>query len=158
MPWKTMDVHEQRVRFVVAATQRVQPFNALCAEHGISRPTGYLWLQRHRELGVRGVAEHSRKPHRSPRRTASSLEQQVVEMRRRYPDWGARKLRVLLQRQGLSCRTTPFIASCGVTIWCVKSSAALLRGNVLNVAAPTNCGRWTSRGPRVGRSPLDHCR
>jgi transposase InsO family protein len=101
MPWKTMDVHEQRVRFVVAATQRVQPFNALCAEHGISRPTGYLWLQRYRELGVRGVAEHSRKPHRSPRRTASSLEQQVVEMRRRYPDWGARKLRVLLQRQGL---------------------------------------------------------
>jgi transposase InsO family protein len=96
-----MDVHEQRVRFVVAATQRVQPFNALCAEHGISRPTGYLWLQRYRELGVRGVAEHSRKPHRSPRRTASSLEQQVVEMRRRYPDWGARKLRVLLQRQGL---------------------------------------------------------
>jgi transposase InsO family protein len=101
MPWKTMDVHDQRVRFVVAATQREQPFNCLCAEHGVSRPTGYLWLERYRELGLRGMAEHSRKPHRSPRRTDSTLEQQVVEMRRRYPDWGARKLRVMLQRQGL---------------------------------------------------------
>jgi transposase InsO family protein len=101
MPWKTMDVHDQRVRFVVAATQRAQPFKALCAEHGISRPTGYLWLQRYRDLGVRGIAEHSRKPHRSPRRTASTLEQRVVEMRRRYPAWGARQLRVMLPRQGL---------------------------------------------------------
>jgi transposase InsO family protein len=101
MPWKTMDVHDQRVRFVVAATQRAQSFKALCAEHGISRPTGYLWLQRYRELGVRGIAEQSRKPHRSPRRTANGLEQQVIEMRQRYPDWGARKLQVMLQRQGL---------------------------------------------------------
>jgi transposase InsO family protein len=96
-----MDVHDQRVRFVVAATQRAQPFKALCAELGISRPTGYLWLQRYRDLRVRGIAEHSGKPHRSPRRTASTLAQRVVEMRRRYPDWGARKLRVMLQRQGL---------------------------------------------------------
>jgi transposase InsO family protein len=58
-------------------------------------------LQRYRELGVRGIAEQSRKPHRSPRRTANGLEQQVIEMRQRYPDWGARKLQVMLQRQGL---------------------------------------------------------
>jgi hypothetical protein len=29
------------------------------------------------------------------------LEQQVVKMRERYPDWGARKLQVLLEREGL---------------------------------------------------------
>jgi hypothetical protein len=33
MAWKTMDVQEQRVRFVVAATQKVQPFRALCAAY-----------------------------------------------------------------------------------------------------------------------------
>jgi transposase InsO family protein len=102
MAWKTMEVHEQRVRFVVAATQKAQPFSALCAEYEISRPTGYLWLERYRELGVHGVAEHSRKPHRSPRRTDAALEQQVVLMRRRYPDWGARKLQVLLSREGVA--------------------------------------------------------
>src|SRR5271166_6277316 len=30
-----------------------------------------------------------------------AVEQRVVDLRRRYPDWGARKLRVLLQRDGM---------------------------------------------------------
>ena len=101
MAWKTMDVHEQRVRFVVEATQRLRPFSILCAAYDISRPTGYLWLRRYRDLGVQGIAEQSRKPHRSPRRTQPALEQQVVQLRRKYPDWGARKLRVLLRREGV---------------------------------------------------------
>lgn len=93
-----MDVHEQRVRFVVEATQQTQTFRALCAAYEISRPTGYLWLRRYRELGVDGIAERSRKPHRSPERTNPELERQVVQLRQRYPDWGARKLKVLLAR------------------------------------------------------------
>ena len=60
MAWKTMDVQEQRVRFVVEATQRRRPFGALCAAYEISRPMGYLWLQRYREQGVAGIAERSR--------------------------------------------------------------------------------------------------
>jgi transposase InsO family protein len=101
MAWKTMDVHEQRVRFVVEATQKTQTFRALCAAYEISRPTGYLWLRRYRQLGVEGIAERSRKPHRSPERTDLELERQVVQLRQRYPDWGARKLKVLLARQGV---------------------------------------------------------
>jgi len=101
MAWKTMDVQEQRVRFVVEATQHTRSFKALCVAYEISRPTGYLWLQRYREQGVAGIAEQSRKPHRSPRRTGSELERQVVELRLRYPDWGARKLRVMLAREGV---------------------------------------------------------
>jgi len=99
MAWKTMDIQEQRVRFVVAAAPRTRGFSSLCGEFGISRPTGYLWLRRYEELGVRGIAERSRRPHRNPRRTADSLEQRVVELRLRYPDWGARKLSVLLARE-----------------------------------------------------------
>ncbi len=101
MAWKTMDVHEQRVRFVVEAMQKSLPLSALCVAYEISRPTGYLWLRRYRELGVQGIAEQSRKPHSSPRRTDAGLEDRVVAMRMRYPDWGARKLRVLLAREGV---------------------------------------------------------
>jgi transposase InsO family protein len=101
MAWKTMDIQEQRVQFVVAAAQGTQGLRSLCAEFGISRPTGYLWLRRYQELGVRGIAERSRRPHRSPRRAADSLEQRVVEMRLRYPDRGARKLNALLAREGV---------------------------------------------------------
>src|SRR5579864_5784070 len=101
MAWKTMDLQEQRVRFVIEATQKRRSLAALCAAYEISRPTGYLWLQRYREQGVAGIAEQSRKPHHSPRRTGDELERQVTELRLGYPDWGARKLKVLLARQGV---------------------------------------------------------
>jgi transposase InsO family protein len=101
MAWKTVDIYEQRVRFVVAAAQGAQTFGALCTEFGISRPTGYLWLRRYKELGVRGIAEQSRRPRSSPRRTDVRLEHRVLQVRLRYPDWGARKLRVVLSREGV---------------------------------------------------------
>jgi len=101
MPWRTMDVHEQRVEFVVAAARKSKPFGSLCQEFGISRPTGYLWLRRYQRHGVQGIAERSRKPLASPGRTDAVLEQRVVEVRLRYPDWGARKLRVVLAREGV---------------------------------------------------------
>ena len=93
-----MDVQEQRVKFVVAASRREKPFVRLCAEFGISRPTGLLWVERYRKGGVGGIGEQSRRPHSSPWQTASELEEQVVGLRQRYPDWGARKLQVLLVR------------------------------------------------------------
>jgi transposase InsO family protein len=101
MPWKTMDVEEQKVRFVVAATRQEKSFTALCQEFGISRPTGCLWRKRYQEAGLAGIAERSRRPRQSPTRTAAELEQRVVQMRQRYPDWGARKLQVLLAREKL---------------------------------------------------------
>jgi transposase InsO family protein len=96
-----MDVEEQRVRFVVLASQGEKCFGALCQEFGISRPTGYLWAGRYNSFGIYGIAEQSRRPHFSPQRTDSTLEQLVVEMRQRYPDWGARKLAILLSRDGV---------------------------------------------------------
>jgi transposase InsO family protein len=101
MPWKTMDVREQRVRFVVAAFCREESLLSLCQEFGISRTTGYVWLRRYREQGVSGVAERSRRPLHTPTRTATDVEQQVVEARRRNPDWGARKLQIVLLRSGV---------------------------------------------------------
>ena len=96
-----MDLQDQRVRFVVAASLGDKPVSRLCAEFGISRPPGYLWLDRYRESGVAAIAGRSRRPHCSPDKTAEELEQRVVLLRRCYPDWGARKLGVLLGRQGI---------------------------------------------------------
>src|SRR5215472_3938092 len=101
MAWKTMDVQEQRVRFVVAAARGEKSLTSLCQEFGISRPTGYLWVKRYQQVGVAGIAEKSRRPQRSPERTGAALESQVVQARQRYPDWGARKLQVVLQRENI---------------------------------------------------------
>ena len=104
MPWKTMEAEEEKVRFVVAATREEKSLSALCEEFGISRPTGYLWWKRYREAGLAGIAERSRRPKQSPQRTTTDLERRVVELRQRYPDWGARKLQVLLARAGVELK------------------------------------------------------
>src|SRR5580692_11636835 len=101
MAWRSVDIQEQRVRFVVAANRGEKNFRALCREFDISRPTGYLWRQRYQQQGLAGIAERSRRPRLSPGQTAGEREQQVVELRQRYPDWGARKLQVMLARSGV---------------------------------------------------------
>jgi len=93
-------VQDQRVEFVVRAS-RGESLSGLCREFEITRPTGYLWLKRFREQGVAGVQERSRRPRQSPRRTAAALEARIVELRRQRPDWGARKLAVLLEQEGI---------------------------------------------------------
>jgi transposase InsO family protein len=99
MAWKTMEVRQQRVEFVVRALGGREPLSQLCGEFGISRPTGYKWMTRYRVGGVEAIAERSRRPLHSPMRTLSGLEARIVTLRQAYPDWGARKLAVLLERE-----------------------------------------------------------
>jgi len=101
MAWRTRDVEEQRMRFVVAASRRAKSLTDLCAEFEISRPTAYCWLKRYEKHGIPGMQEASRRPHHSPRRTANGFEQRVVDLRRQRPDWGARKIRYLLGKEGI---------------------------------------------------------
>jgi len=101
MAWRTNNVQEQRVEFVVAASRKEKSLTELCAEFNISRPTGYNWLKRYRDNGIQGVQERSRRPNHSRQRTASGLEERVVALRQQRPDWGARKLQHLLQKEGI---------------------------------------------------------
>src|SRR5215471_17688570 len=101
MAWGKVDIEEQRMRFVIAASRKEKPFARLCQEFEISRPTGYEWWKRHQRGGHRAVVEKSRRPHHSRHRTPAESEQQVVHLRRQFPDWGARKLQVELRQSGL---------------------------------------------------------
>ena len=102
MGWRHVEVDAERVRFVREAVCGERSFASLCALFGISRPTGYLWLKRFREGGVASMGERSRRPAGSPSRLDVVTEDRIVALRARYPDWGARKLAVLLVREGLA--------------------------------------------------------
>lgn len=52
--------------------------------------------------GDGGLADRSRRPTRSPERTAAELEERVVALRREHPAWGGRKLRRRLADMGVS--------------------------------------------------------
>jgi transposase InsO family protein len=103
MAWKDVKVSEQRVRFVLRAISGQENFAGLCREFDISRPTGYYWLKRYREgERIEDLKERSRRPHRSPHRTSDAIEQRIVEERKLRPDWGARKLKVVLGREEIN--------------------------------------------------------
>ena len=101
MPWRTESVMDQRVEFVLRARQEDETISELCREYEISRPTGYLWLKRYQAMGsIKGLAEHSRRPHHSPRRTAEELAAAVVGVRDKT-GWGGPKIAKVLAREGL---------------------------------------------------------
>ncbi|MGI8919443.1 MAG: helix-turn-helix domain-containing protein [Pyrinomonadaceae bacterium] len=101
MPWRTESVMDQRVEFVLRARSGEETVSGLCREYEISRPTGYLWLNRYREVGsVSGLAEHSRRPLHSPQRTGEEIEAAVLGLRDKT-GWGGLKIAKVLEGQGV---------------------------------------------------------
>jgi transposase InsO family protein len=88
----------EKQRFFEANESRDVPFSALCAQFGISRKTGYKWLERYREFGRSGLADQSRAPLRHPNETPEDVVAALLEVRRAHPTWGPRKIAAWLQR------------------------------------------------------------
>jgi transposase InsO family protein len=92
---------DQRVEFVMRARRREATIAALCREYEISRPTGYLWLHRYESVGsVQALAEHSRRPLRSPGRTSDEITAAVLAVRDEK-GWGGAKIAKVLERRGV---------------------------------------------------------
>ncbi len=99
MPWHEASAMSLRQEFVTVAQEREGHFAELCRRYGVSRKTGYKWLQRFGEQGPAGLADRSRRPQRSPTHTSAEVEQAVVRVRQRHPAWGARKIAHYLEQQ-----------------------------------------------------------
>jgi transposase InsO family protein len=92
MPWKIVGVIGERLRFVRAALKPVCAFTQLCRRFGISRRIGYKWVARFRRAGAPALADRSRRPRRSPRKTPLRWLQALRQLRHRHRHWGARKI------------------------------------------------------------------
>ena len=108
MPWETKTVMEQREQFVEQAINGANTISALCRQYGISRKTGYKWINR-AKLGQR-LADASRCPHRQPSKTAEETEQHIIALRQKHPAWGGKKIRSVLESAGL--QGLPSVKTC----------------------------------------------
>jgi putative transposase len=99
MPWDETTRMTQRIRFVSDFESCLYTMTELCRRYGVSRKTGYKWAQRFCNEGYEGLAERSRAPRNSPLRTPDELQEALVELRRRRPTWGPRKLLAWLKRR-----------------------------------------------------------
>ena len=57
MPWRETCSMEERVRFILACRDAEESFAAVCESFGISRKTGYKWLDRYDEHGLGALAD-----------------------------------------------------------------------------------------------------
>lgn len=92
MPWTQTDPMCERAKFIFAFKEGVYSMAELCERYGISRKTGYKWLSRYEAEGLEGLSEHSRAPRSIPHRTSKETEDALVELRKKRPSWGSRKL------------------------------------------------------------------
>jgi putative transposase len=90
------NVLKQRGQFVRDFESGHWSMTELCERYGVTRPTGYKWITRHRVSGDAGLANRSRAPHACPHRTRGDLEALIVAARQEY-GWGAKKLLQVLR-------------------------------------------------------------
>jgi transposase InsO family protein len=105
MPWNPQDAMQLCLEFVTLALQADTPLSELCRRYGISRQTGYKWMKRYGAEGAEGLADRSRRPHASPKRTPADVEARVLEVRTRHPAWSAHKIGRRLR--DLNCEDVP---------------------------------------------------
>ena len=107
MPWKERTVMSERSIFVARAMSDDETFSELCRTYGVSRKTGYKWLNR-AKAGA-SLEDMPRTPFHSPNRTPPEKEAAILTLRDEHPAWGPRKLgRILCDRgyEGVPCKST----------------------------------------------------
>ena len=93
MPWKEELPMDQKIRFIGDYLNRYFPFTELCDRFGISRKTGYKWINRYQESGLPdSVLERSRRPHHFPSQTRETIVAALLAVRDKHPFWGPKKL------------------------------------------------------------------
>src|SRR5712692_816463 len=140
MGWMETCAVDERMRFVMKVEEREEAFAAVCRRFGVSRKTGYKWLERYREAGVEGLVERSRAPLHHPQAMTDELAEGCLLVRRAHRTWGPVKVRAWLERH------EPEIA------W----PAASTIGELFDREGLTVKRRFRRRSP-PSSSPFAHC-
>jgi transposase InsO family protein len=100
----------EKLRFIGDLLNGGESFAALCRRYGISRQCGYKWKERFETSGEAGLTDRSRAPRSHPNETPDEVVEALLEVRRKYPSWGPRKVLQRLERMApeleLPCAST----------------------------------------------------
>ena len=97
MPWESKTVEELRKEFIVAS-KSTNNFSSLCREFGITRKTGYKWVERAKETDDLSNRSHARK--NISNKTDLETENLILSVRKDNPAWGGKTIRQVLVNQG----------------------------------------------------------
>ena len=103
---------DQRVAFIADWLRDEWTMSALAERYGISRKTGYKWVDRYVADRRQGLADRSRAPKAHGRAMADDVRGDIIALRRAYPRWGPKKLRAVLEEREPG-RTWPAASTMG---------------------------------------------
>ena len=98
MVWRETGIMDERLKFVAACLSGEETMAGLCEAYGISRKTGYKWLERFKVHGPAGLHDLPRAPLNHGRATAAELVERIVAEKEAHPLWGAKKIAARLKR------------------------------------------------------------
>lgn len=115
MSWLKADVEHLRMDFVMIARDPEVSISEACRQFGISRKTGYKWLDRYETCGLIGLTDRSRRPRSGSLHVSGEVVLELINLRRsrktRYR--GPKKLRAALLRRGYRPEEIPSLATIG---------------------------------------------
>lgn len=98
MPWNKTDFMNERIKFIAKYLEKECSFRDLCNQFGVSRKTGYKWVERYEDSGVQSLANKSRAPLSHPHAVTEDMVKSIIAIRKKHPHWGPKKLAVILKR------------------------------------------------------------
>lgn len=112
MSWGVRTVEETREEFVLLA-KKSKNFSVLCREFGITRRTGYKWVNRALKENLHSCDRFSNRstaPKHVANKTSSDIEALVLDVRKENPAWGGKTIRKVLENAG--CDALPCVKTC----------------------------------------------
>ena len=97
MAWKETHVMNERMKFIVEWQAGGHSLAELCRCHGVSRKTGYKFIERFLAEGPGGLEDRSRAPHHHPNAIDERRELAILALQAKHPTWGAKKLKGWLE-------------------------------------------------------------
>src|SRR5688500_1170429 len=97
MGWRETCAVSERMRFVLEVTRGERSIAEACRLAGISRKTGYKWLERYDEGGALDLVDRSRAPHTHPNAVPLETKAMLLEARQQHPELGCSEAAGLAQ-------------------------------------------------------------
>ena len=114
MPWTETCVMEERVKFIMEVLDGTYSMAELCNYYGISRKIGYKWFNRYRQGGIEALRNRSRAPHNHPHEISHQVKEAILAVKKRFPKWGAPKIRTRLKRIHPRWNSYPAVSTIGL--------------------------------------------
>lgn len=100
MPWRDVKPMDEKILFIADHLRDPESFSQLCERYGISRKTGYKWVERYQADGLEGLTERSRRPHTVATEIPYAIRKAIIELRRQGREpLGPKKIQALLLRR-----------------------------------------------------------